>query len=174
MRRDPSGIPQLRQELNELFDRFIGREDWMPARMFRSMRTFRDEMDELLQAFFGPQWGPTTAGFGTPRIESRVKEGHLALIAEIPGYRPDEVKVTLADYTLEIEGEHKSGKGDPQEQRRFTCRYTLPAAVDPAQVNARLQHGILEIKLPAMPKTTGKQIPIEAGGGAEQKHLKAA
>ncbi len=173
MRWESQGVSQLRQEMDELFDRFFEREDWMPNRMFRSMRSFQDEMDDLFGSFFGSAWN-TMGGKGQPRVESSVKDGNLILKAEVPGYSPDQIKVNLLGDTLQIEGEHKSGEGERQEQRHFSYRYSLPEPVEPDKVKASLNHGMLEITIPAAPKLNGKQIPIQVGSGEGQKKLKAA
>ena len=173
MRWEPQGISRLRQDMDGLFERFFDREDWMPTRMFRSLRSFQDEMDDLFGTFFGADWG-SMAGGTTPRIESGVKEGNLVLRAEVPGYGPDEVKVNLAGDTLQIEAEHQSKEGERQEQRRFSYHYTFPEPVDPDKVKANLTHGVLEIQVPVSSKLTGRQIPIQIGAGSDPKQLKAA
>ena len=173
-RWEPQGVSRLRREMDELFERFFDREDWMPTRMFRSMRSFQDEMDDLFGSFFGSDWGSLGAGSSTHRIESSVKDGNLVLRAEVPGFSLDEVKVNLAGDTLHVEGQHKTGEGERQEQHRFSYRYTLPESVDAEKVKASLNHGVLEIHVPASPKVIGKQIPINIGSGADQKQLKAA
>ncbi len=173
-RWEPQGVDRLHQDVTELFNRFFDRADWTPRSVFRSMRSFHDEMDDLLGSFFGPAWGSLRTGTATPRVETNVKDGYLVMKAEVPGYSPDEVKVNLAGDTLQIEAEHKAGEGEQQERHHFAYRYTLPEPVDPEQVKANLHHGVLEIQLPASPKLTGKQIPIHTGSGEEQKKLKAA
>jgi len=52
---EPRGITRLRQDMDELVDRFFDREDWMPGRMMRSMRSFQRDLDSLFGGYFGEE-----------------------------------------------------------------------------------------------------------------------
>jgi len=173
----PSGVSRLRHDLDDLFDRFFGREDWMPSAMLRSMRALQRDMDELFGSFFGPEWATGTEASGTywPRIQATVQDGEHVVTAELPGFDPQEIDGHVAGQTLTIRGEHKGeGKAGEARYRRVAQSLTLPEAVDPAKVKATLANGLLEIRMPASPELVGKRIPIEVGGGESQKQLKAA
>lgn len=177
---EPRGLSRLRQDMDELFDRFFGREEWMPGRMLRSLRAFQRDLDELFGDFFGANWGGVAgsdqAAYFWPRLESTVSEGDHVIRAELPGFTPENVEVNLSGNTLTIRGERKVGseeKGD-LSHRRFSQVLTLPEAVDPDKVKATLANGLLEIRMPASPKLVGKKIPIEVGAGEVERQLKAA
>ena len=53
---EPRGISRLRQDVDELFDRFFDQEDWMPGRVTRSLRTFHRDLDDLFAGFFRNGW----------------------------------------------------------------------------------------------------------------------
>jgi HSP20 family protein len=177
---EPRGLSRLRQDMEDLFDRFFDREDWVPGRMMRSLRGFQRDMDELFGDFFGSEWAlpapAEQAGYFWPRVETSLTDGEHIVRAELPGFTPENVEVNLAGNTLTITGERKTGseeKGN-MSQRRFSHTLTLPEAVEPEKVKATLRDGLLEIHMPASPQLVGKKIPIQVGAGEEKKQLKAA
>jgi len=176
---EPRGISRLRQDMDELFDRFFDREDWMPGRVTRSLRTFHRDLDDLFAGFFGGDWPAMGVAEGTrtfwPRAEMSLKEGEHVLQLEVPGFKPEEVEVNVAGNSLSIRGEQKAeGENKEQSRRTFSYTYTLPEAMESDKVKANLSHGILEIRIPASPKLVGKKIPIQVTSGEAQKQLKAA
>lgn len=175
---EPRGIGRLRQDMEGLFDRLFDREEWMPGRMMRSLRSFQQDMDELFGGFFGEDWralaAPEGAGYFWPRVESLLTDGEYILRAELPGFTPENVDVNVTGNTLTIRGERKIGEGKEESHRRFSYTHTLPEAVDPEKVRATLTNGILEVRMPASPKVVGKKIPVQVGAGEAQKQLKAA
>jgi len=172
------GISQLRQDMDDLFDRFFDREEWMPGRMIRSLRSFQRDLDDLFGDFFGDDWrvvaAPDQAGYFWPRMETSLTDGEYVLRAELPGFTPENVEVNVTGNTLTIRGERKMGEGKEESRRRFAYTHNLPEAVDVEKVKATLANGILEIRMPASPKLVGRKIPIEVGAGEGQKQLKAA
>lgn len=176
---EPRGISRLRQDMDELFDRFFDQEDWMPGRITRSLRTFHRDLDDLFAGFFGNDWPAVGVSEGErtfwPRAEMSLKDGEHILQVEVPGFKPEEVEVSVAGNTLNIRGEQKAeGKKKEESRRSFVYSYTLPEAVEPDKVKANLSHGILEVRMPASAKLVGKKIPIQVTSGEGQKQLKAA
>ncbi len=176
---EPRGISRLRQDMDELFDRFFDREDWMPGRITRSLRTFHRDLDDLFAAFFGSDWPamgpPEGARTFWPRAEMSLGEGEHILRLEVPGFAPEEIEVNVAGNTLNIRGERKAdGEKKEVSRRAFVYSHTLPEAVEPDKVKANLSHGILEVRMPAPPRLAGKKIPIQLVPGEGQKQLKAA
>ncbi len=176
---EPRGISRLRQNMDELFDRFFDQEDWMPGRVTRSLRTFHRDLDDLFAGFFGSDWPAVGTSEGTqtfwPRAEMSLKDGEHILRLEVPGFKPEEVEVNVAGNTLSIRGEQKAEGGKEERgQRFFAYSCTLPEAVEPDKVKANLSHGILEVRMCASGKLVGKKIPIQIGSGEVTKQLKAA
>jgi HSP20 family protein len=176
---EPRGISRLRQDMDELFDRFFGQENWMPGRVTRSLRTFHRDLDDLFAGFFGGDWPAMGDSDRTrtfwPRVEMSLKDGEHILQLEVPGFKPEEVEVNVAGNTLSIRGEQKvEGEKKEQSHRSFSYTYTLPEAMEPDKVKANLSHGILAIRLPASVKLVGRKIPIQVSSGEAQKQLKAA
>jgi HSP20 family protein len=164
--------------MDDLFDRFFDREDWLPSRMSRSLRSFQRDLDDLFADFFGPNWpalpAPEQTGTFWPRVETSVGDGEYIVRAELPGFGPDNIEVNQAGDTLTIRGELKTEGEGEASHRRFSRSFTLPEGVEPDKVKATLAHGVLELRMPASPKLVGKRVPIEVGPGEPRKELRAA
>ena len=175
---EPRGIDRLRQDMDELLERFFNQEQ-MPSRVTRSLRAFHRNLDDLFAGFFGNDWPVMGASEGTraswPRAEMSLKDGEHILRIEVPGFKPEEVEVSVAENTLSIRGEQKAeGEQQAQSHRSFAYTCALPEAVEPDKMKAKLSHGVLEVRVPASPKLVGKKIPIEIGAGETAKQLKVA
>ncbi len=90
-----------------------------------------------------------------PRIDISEDEKTYNVIAEIPGVKKDNIKITLQDNILTIEGEkkkeeEKSEKNYYRSERiygSFKRSFTLPSQVDSEKVNAKYEDGTLRIVL---------------------------
>ena len=52
----PRDISGLRHNMEEMFDRLVDEERWMPGRTMRSLRSIQRDLDELFGDFFGSDW----------------------------------------------------------------------------------------------------------------------
>jgi len=106
-----------------------------------------------------------------PRIDISEDKSHLNVTAEIPGVKKENIKITLQDNILTIEGEKK--KESVQDDKNI-CRservfgsfkrsFTLPSEVDSDKVDAKFENGILNIQLAKIePKAKSeKQIELK-------------
>src|SRR5215510_9429311 len=87
---------------------------------FSLMKRMTDEMNRA----FGQSGGP--GGFMTwsPAIEVTQKEGKQVISVELPGLKPDEVKISVDDDMLILEGERNEKKEEEGEGfRRSEIRY---------------------------------------------------
>lgn len=97
-----------------------------------------------------------------------VDDGWL-LSMDLPGVPDDELKIEALDGELVISGERVDGwllrRGAPRAEAglgRFTHRLQMPRGVDPARLDARMEHGVLEIFVPA-PSSQSVQVQLNAG-----------
>jgi HSP20 family protein len=118
------------------------------------------EFDHVLSRFFNQgdvTNGGGRAGYLAPwGVDIREDADHLYIEADLPGFRKDEVDITLENQTLTISAEHKDEqkeekKGDwllnERRYARFLRSFTLPPTVDDQSVNAKLTDGVLTITL---------------------------
>jgi HSP20 family protein len=154
------------------FDPFmISPWEFFSSNPFSVMRRMSEEMDD----FFNEARGGTrrsSRGSWAPAIDVAERDGKYVVHADLPGLKPEEVKVQLRDNALIIEGERRSQHEENQggihrSERRYGQFYRaipLPEGVNPDQVNAHFENGVLEITAP-MPQTrqNSRQIPIQSG-----------
>lgn len=101
----------------------------------------------------------------TPAVDIKETPEAFNIEAELPGMSKDEVKVTVQNGVLSIQGERKhEEETDDKKQHRierfygsFLRRFTLPENVDENSVKANFKDGVLSLTLtkaePAEPKS---------------------
>jgi HSP20 family protein len=152
--------------------------DFYSADPFSIMRRFQDEMDRTLSRFFGgSRSSEGGSGRWSPAIEVAEQNGQLQVRAELPGLKPDDVKVEITEDALVIQGErkyeHEEEKGGVyRSERRYGQFYReipLPEGVNAEQAKAQFNDGVLEVTLPVPEqKSNRRSIPIE-GTSKQQK-----
>lgn len=104
---------------------------------------------------FAPFNSPFLTEEYSPKIDISEKENKVVVTAEIPGVKKEDLKLTLQDNILTIEGEKKNEsvvdeKDYYRKERRFGSfkrTFTLPFEVESEKVNADFKDGVLTIKL---------------------------
>lgn len=145
--------------------------EFLSSNPFTLMRRMSEEMDRTFGQFFG-QSSAGTGGSWYPAVEVAEREGQLQVHAELPGLKPEDVRVEITDDALVIRGErkyereHTLGKAYRSERRygEFYREIALPEGVNADQARAQFRDGILEITIP-VPEQAGRrrEIPIHAG-----------
>jgi HSP20 family protein len=106
-----------------------------------------------------------------PSVDVSETDGEYQIKAEIPDVKKEDVKVTLEDGVLTIQGERKfekeeKGKKYHRVERSygsFVRSFTLPDLVDEANVKAEFKDGVLNLKLPKSEKVKPKAIEVTVG-----------
>jgi HSP20 family protein len=140
---------------------------------FSLMRRFREEMDRAISASFGEKFG--SVGMWSPAIEVTEQDGSLRVHAELPGLKPEDVKIEATDDSLVIQGERKyeheeNSQGIFRSERRYGKFYReipLPQGANVDRAQARFNNGVLEVTLPVpQRKSNRREIPISSGESA--------
>ncbi len=92
----------------------------------------------------------------------------IKIIAEIPGVRPEDVKLSLENNTLTIRGEKRQVADEKTERvHRYERSYgsfervfSLPSTVDPDQIEAKYDAGLLTVTLPKAERARPREIPV--------------
>lgn len=117
---------------------------------FEMPRNFEDLLGDFLQT----EMVPSHAAF--PPIDIAEYENESVIVAELPGVKKEDVKLTTENGFLTISGERKPYT-IPQDARvllnemqvkNFTRTVRFPHAVDVNKISAELQSGVLRIVLP--------------------------
>jgi len=125
----------------------------------------------VLNRFFGQQQGDGGSRLAPYGVDVREDADHIYVEAELPGFKKDDVDITLENNTLTISAERKEeqeqgnkDKGDwlLRERRysRFLRSFTLPPTVDERSVDAKLNEGVLTITLTKREETKPKKISV--------------
>ncbi len=147
---------------------------------FVLMRRFSEEMDWSFGHLFSQ--GSTNSAAWMPAVEMYERDGQLQVRAELPGLKPEDVKVEVTDGALIIQGERKyeheeNKKGVYCSERRYGQFYReipLPEGADVEQAKAQFNNGVLEIKLPVREQVSDRrEIPIASGSSTTPKTSQA-
>jgi HSP20 family protein len=96
-------------------------------------------------------------------MEIARSENGYTIEIPVPGFRPEQIDVTMQDDTLMI-----SGKGD---RRSFTRSITLTEEIDSDNVSARVDHGMLYLTLPQRPAEQPRRIQVQTGSSAQEGNI---
>jgi HSP20 family protein len=142
----------------------------------QTLDQFRRSVDQMFENFYGPQSqasGSTSTGergwVFSPVLESGWNDQFLNLRAILPGIDEKDVRVTVQNNQLVIEGERKAPETLEKSAYRqlaygkFYTALTLPSGLDTEHVQCRLHNGILEIQMPITEASKPKQIQIQTG-----------
>jgi HSP20 family protein len=153
---------------------------WDP---FREFVTLQDRMNRLFRDTQGQEEALTTTTFALP-VDVYEDEHNITLKIEVPGIDEKDIDVRIENNTLTVHGERKFEKEEKEENYRrverqygsFTRTFTLPTTVDPEQVQADYDKGMLKIELAKKAEAKPKQIKVNVGGGKtlESKSAKSA
>jgi HSP20 family protein len=98
-------------------------------------------------------------------------EHNISLKMEVPGIEEKDIDVRIEGNTLTVHGERKLEKDEKEENYRrmereygsFTRSFTLPSSVDPTQVSAHYDKGVLKVSLAKKAEAKPKQIKVSVG-----------
>ena len=138
-------------------------------------RELEDVSDRLNRMFARPS-APRTTGKETmvvadwtPSVDISETEGEYQIKAEIPDVKKEDVKVTLEDGVLTIQGERKYEKEEKGKKYHriersygsFVRTFSLPDVIDEEKVKAEFKDGVLNLHLPKSEKAKPKAIEVK-------------
>jgi len=149
----------------------------LPTRVSRTatadpFEVVQRDFDHLLGRLFNgsstQDGGARLAPYG---VDIREDQDHFYVEAELPGFKKDDIDITLENQTLTISAERndeaKTGeekKGDlllhERRYRRFLRSFTLPPTVDERTVNAKLADGLLTVTLNKREESKPRKISV--------------
>jgi HSP20 family protein len=104
-----------------------------------------------------------------PTVDIFEKDGYVELIAAVPGFVPENIKVEATPEYILIQGERQNlheEKGVPYRQRwassaaNFCVNYAMPVEIDPLNVKAVLKDGMLRVTVPKVETARVRSIPV--------------
>jgi HSP20 family protein len=137
-------------------------------------RELEDMSDRLNRMFSRPSLPRTNSketmivADWVPSVDVSETDGEYQIKAEIPDVKKEDVKVTVEDGVLTIQGQRKQEKEEKNKKYHrversygsFVRSFTLPDLVDEAKVKAEFKDGILNLQLPKSEKAKPKAIEV--------------
>ena len=152
----------------------------------QTLDQFRRSVDQMFENFYGYQGQPAAAVASgertwtfSPLMESGWSENFLNLRAILPGVPEKDVRVSVQNNQLVLEGERKAPAGFDKNTvtqlvyGKFYTALTLPSGLDLDHVNCHLHNGVLDIQVPIAEASKPKQIQIQVKTDATQKAIGA-
>src|SRR5215467_6110519 len=149
---------------------------WDP---FREMMTIREAMDRWLQSGLS----------GTGQLLSNLRPDSIPIDlvehddsfevrASVPGVKPDDVEVTVQGERVTLRAEvrateEKRGENWLMREQRFGTlqrTITLPSAVTSDSAEARIEHGVLTLRLPKAQGAQAHRIAVSTSGTTTIPH----
>jgi HSP20 family protein len=133
--------------------------------------------DDALRGGLGPsgaQGGSQGGLLLAPDVDVNETDTEVRVTAELPGVSEQDIEVSLREDVLTIRAEKRQER---QEERRgvhvseraygtFQRELRLPVPVNPDQVQARFENGVLTVTLPkTQPQERSRRIQVRGGQG---------
>lgn len=133
---------------------------------------FRDDFDRMVDRFFGTGGLPSAFGsleeMWSPSLDFSETDTAYVVRLEAPGVARKDLEVTLEGEILTVRGERmveEEGKDEKffwreRQEGRFLRSLRLPTAVEADKVEAKVDHGIVTVRLPKKAPTPSNRIPV--------------
>lgn len=143
-----------------------------PLDSMTSLRRLNSVLDQAFNSwpFQNQENGALTSAW-LPACDVFEDKDAVKIVAEVPGVRPEEVKLSIENNLLTIRGE-KQQQAEERTERvhryersygTFERTFSLPTTVDPDQIVATYEHGILTVTIPKAERARPREIPVKVG-----------
>jgi HSP20 family protein len=132
---------------------------WEPFTEFGDLRS---RLDQMLDRLARPDGG------WAPAIDVVRDDGNLVVRADVPGIKPEEIKVEVEDGVLTVSGEHEQSdetkNADYVRRERsygsFSRSLVLPSGVDAGAIKATTRDGVAEVTIPLPQEARNEKVTI--------------
>jgi HSP20 family protein len=145
----------------------------------RMPRPLFGDIDSLFDDFLSRRWmrpfgwergrvAPFVETAAMPGVDVIDRDDEVVVRASVPGYRKEDIQISVSNSLLTIEGESKAEKKEEKgdytrceiSRAAFTRTIALPAEVDDSKARASMKDGLLELTLPKREKAKRRSIAI--------------
>jgi HSP20 family protein len=140
---------------------------------FGSLFSLRREIDRLFDEMYGVGGRATW----TPSANVRESKDDVVLEMELPGVDPEHVEINIENDMLTVSGEKREERREGEEEGRyfllersygsFSRSFSLPQGIDPDQVKASFDNGLLTIRIPRAALPQPRRVQITSGKSGE-------
>jgi len=141
---------------------------WDP---FREMSSMREAMDRLMDDGYTRPLGAALWDVSpVPTMDLYQTEDSVVVKMGLPGVKPEDIQISVANGVLTIRGEVKEEKAENEKtyhlrERRygsFSRSISLPSNVSADKSDAEFENGILTLTLPKAEEAKAKTIIVKA------------
>ena len=136
--------------------------------MFREMEETLDRMNRFFGRPNGNKENLIVTDW-TPTCDIQETEGEYLIKAELPEVKKEDVKVTVENGVLTLQGDRKQEKEEKGKKfhrversyGKFVRRFALPTEIDAGSANAEFKDGVLTVRVPKAAVTKPKTIEVK-------------
>ena len=126
----------------------------------------RSNINSLFDDFFTPSRNETSFSFPVDIYE---EEESLVVVAQIPGMEKEDINIEIKDGVLYLAGEYKQSEDIKSESYHIKERtigkisrsFSLPSSIDPDNVSASYEKGLLKLRIGKLEAVKPKKIDIK-------------
>jgi HSP20 family protein len=139
-----------------------GSQSWSPV---NELGQLNERMRQMLEQTFG---GLIDDAGWIPAVDIEEQEDAFVVEAEVPGVKREDVNIEVTGNELTISGEIKVREREGIIRRRtrrvgrFEFRVVLPSEVDPEGVDAKLDDGVLTVRVPKAERAQRRRIEVKS------------
>jgi len=143
-----------------------------PLESFQTLRRLNSALDEAFGTWpFQQAESGTITSAWHPAVDVSEDNDAVKIVAELPGVKPEDVKLSLENNVLTIRGEKKQeaeDRGDrvyryERSYGSFERAFVLPSTVDGEKISADFQDGVLTVAVPKAERARPREIPVRTG-----------
>jgi len=125
--------------------------------------------DSLFDSFWGLGHGDAIEKTWSPRVDISETEDAVVIASELPGLKVEDIKITVADGVVTLEGEKKEEQESKDRTAHrvervygsFQRSFRLPSAVNADEITATYTDGVLAVSLPKAEEAKARQIEVK-------------
>jgi HSP20 family protein len=144
--------------------------NWQP---FEHMETLRRQLDQVFDEFTATSTERETTWY--PAFELIDTTDNLRLRVQLPGIERDHINIQATRDAVLIEGEHPHPRESESDRLlrsefaygKFRRLIALPVAIEPDQIHAEFQAGILSLTLPKPEQARRRVVKVNLGEFAD-------
>jgi len=125
-------------------------------------------LEHMLESRLQQDENSSLFGHWMPLVDVIEERDTIRLVAELPGVKSEDVRISLENNVLTLQGEKKAEERQDDKVYRFERTYgmfersfTLPATIDANKIVAKFESGLLTVLLPKVEAAKPRQITVK-------------
>jgi HSP20 family protein len=156
--------------------------------MWPTVRNFMERFfpGDIVKPWLGWERNPyQEVGSWMPRVDVSEAENEFEVTADLPGIKPEDIKVEVAGQSLIVKGKREEKKEKEEGEKgktwhrlerywgSFYREFELPQSADMEKIEATAQDGMLRIKVQKKPEAQSRTIEVkkEGQGGGKKGQM---